>query len=300
MSNNCFIEFKNKKIEFIFENLEPSYNEIFPSLIFELSVRIENNDDHLEIRAINVEANVSLNEGSEEFFVGYTKSSYLHKWRDKSRLSLKMNIDHYILSQIEKKRNGKDLSFNLGIQFYAFDEDINNIGFYNRAISYIEIPQSTWINKILSKLNYKDVVLIELPKLEFPQLSMIIEQFDETWKKYSSNNIDDTLTNCRKILEYVSTYIRKKGFKTKKEVEENGIKTKKTVTDWNKFFNDDLKGDVIGTLFQKIIGFNSRGAHSSNILFQPNNAYFSLIQTHALVYYIISQLKIRESNHHIK
>jgi hypothetical protein len=64
----------------------------------------------------------------------------------------------------------------------------------------------------------------------------MIQKFDDTWKKYSSGEIDDVLTNCRRILEELSAYLKRKGFKKRVE-DENRPGKKKTVTDWEKFFS---------------------------------------------------------------
>ena len=78
------------------------------------------------------------------------------------------------------------------------------------------------------------------------------------------------------------------------EINENGTVKKKTITDWARFFQDDLRGDIIGSIYQKMFGFNVRGAHTANTLFQSSNAYFSIIQTYSIAYYIIARLN--ESN----
>jgi hypothetical protein len=57
------------------------------------------------------------------------------------------------------------------------------------------------------------------------------------------------------------------------------------------FFQDDLRGDIIGSIYKKMFGFNVKGAHASNSLFQSANAYFSIMQTYSIAYYIIARLK---------
>jgi len=65
----------------------------------------------------------------------------------------------------------------------------------------------------------------------------------------------------------------------------------KIVPDWKKFFDNEDKGDIVGTIIQKTYGFTAHGAHTGSILY-GNHAYFILLQTFSLIHIVISCLTL--------
>lgn len=114
------------------------------------------------------------------------------------------------------------------------------------------------------------------------------------WRSYSRGDMDDVLVKCRKALEQTSTYVKKVGFK-KKAVDKNGKDLGKIVPDWKKFFDNEDKGDIVGTIIQKTCGFTARGAHTGSIL-DGNHAYFILLQTLSLIHIVLSCLTLVHGN----
>ena len=160
-----------------------------------------------------------------------------------------------------------------------------------------EIPKSTWVEEILPALNYKSVTLIELPRLEHEELAKAIEKLDNAWKSYSSGEMDDVLTNCRKALEDTGRYLKKCGYVRQERVfdEKKGKEITVDYPDWKKFYDSDSNGEIIGTINKKMFGFVARGTHSGSIL-EMNYAYFALLQTFSLIHCIISRFKMIEDN----
>ena len=87
---------------------------------------------------------------------------------DNSSLIFCLTVDNYTLSQIEKIRRGNNLSMELYLQFQAFVEgNPATIQPYKIPLKGITIPKSTWVEDILPRLDYKNVALVEIPKLEY-------------------------------------------------------------------------------------------------------------------------------------
>jgi hypothetical protein len=98
------------------------------------------------------------------------------------------------------------------------------------------------------------------------------------------------LVKCRKALEETTSYVKKLGFK-KKELNDKGQPTGKIIPDWERFFKDKDKGDIIGKILQKAYGFTGPGSHTGSIL-NSNHAYFILLQTFSLIQIVISRLTL--------
>ena len=140
---------------------------------------------------------------------------------------------------------------------------------------------------ILPHLNYKNVSLIEIQQLEYPEFKATIDKLNLAWHKFSMGDYDDVLVKCRSILEDLSGLIKKQGFET----ERTNDKGEKIMSpDWKKFFGNEDRASIIGTIVQKLSGFVVRGAHTGSVIGR-DEAYFAILQTFSLCNYIVSILK---------
>jgi hypothetical protein len=290
--NNCRVEILGHQIEFEYQKIEVEPNRISPTLIFVFKGGVPRLELGKTITIFNLGAEISINTNSKEMIVGYANSINLHELSSNyDYLYLYLQIDNYILSQIEKIRNGNDLSLNFNIKCMEFNFVSNNKGQGNGSIKGIRIPKSDWIDKILNKLNYKMVSLIELPKLNFVGLNNVFEKIDSAFNNYSSGDVSNVLTNCRYVLETLDNYIRKDMKLEKIKTLDNGRKI--PIPDWKKFFNDDTKGMVVEKIFREVYTFNSVGGpHPSREHILPiDNAYFAILQVYSIAFIVISRLK---------
>ena len=227
--------------------------------------------------------------------IGQAKSKTLQQeWKanDYSDLTFLLKLDNYSLLQIEKIRNGSDLQliFDMKFQAWGVDDPTTMMSQYSSHIEE-QIPKSKWIETILTKLNYKNVALIELPQLQYPELNRAIDMLNLAWKGYSRGDMDDVLLKCRKAIEEVTTRVKKAGFK-KRSLDKDGKPTgRDMVPDWEKFFDSENKGDIIGTILKKAYGFTGSGAHTGSIL-DANHAYFILLQAFSLTHLVISRFNL--------
>ena len=199
--------------------------------------------------------------------------------------SLYIDLDHYRLAQIEKVREGGDLQARIDIFFVTEIQQQPPVK-HSETISFnVRIAKSDWVEKILPQLKYKEVSLIELPKIEKPEFSDIIARINEAWRLYSMGDYDKVLTECRKAMEGLTTIIKSKGLQ--KEIEEGGERRK--VPDWEKALGHKEMGNIIESIVQKFFGFLAPGSHYGKSI-NKEDAELAIMSTHALINFIAKKL----------
>jgi hypothetical protein len=197
-----------------------------------------------------------------------------------------IDLDHYRLSQLEKIREGKDLQMCVDLFLIVeLQREPPSMCPIQFPSLYIEVPKSDWVEKILPQLKYKEVSLIELPKLDGPEFSNIIAEIDKAWKMYSMGEYKDVLTKCRIAIEGLTSVVKSRGFH--KEVEEEG--KKKTVPDWERALGHEKMGDLMRSFIQKLYDFLSPGSHYGKSI-DRGDAELAIMMTHALINFCTKKL----------
>jgi len=198
---------------------------------------------------------------------------------------LYIDLDHYRLAQIEKVREGRDLQACIDISFVA-ELQQQPLVRHTAAVSLgVRIPKSDWVEVILPQLKYKEVSLIEIPKIEKPEFSDIIARINDAWKLYSMGEYDKVLTECRKAMEGLTTILKNKGFQ--KEIEEEG--KKRVVPNWEKVLGNKEIGNIMEGFVQKLFGFLAPGSHYGKSI-NKEDAELAIMSTHALVNFVAKKL----------
>ena len=187
-------------------------------------------------------------------------------------------LDPYGLKKIEELRENGDIVFN--IYCYATILDQQSKRYTCTSNFEGKIAKSDWVEKFLQAFRYKDVVLLEVPKLDFPELTKATELLSDAWKKKSMGQFTDVLVDCRRALEFITSEVKKRGFIT-----EDGN------PDWNKFLGNKDLGEIIGTIIQKLSGYIAPGAHYGKI-FNIEDADYALMITHAIANYVLHKLEL--------
>jgi hypothetical protein len=71
---------------------------------------------------------------------------------------------------------------------------------YKIHLQDITVAKSTWIEDVLPRLNYKNVALVEIPKLKYEKLNEAVNALNRAWKSYSMGDMSNILVECRKTL----------------------------------------------------------------------------------------------------
>jgi len=197
-------------------------------------------------------------------------------------------LDHYRLAQVEKIREGGDLLILMELSFIINIYSFGNLA--TRLPSSVSIdgriPKSDWVERVLPQLKFKDVSLIEIPKIENPEFSEVVGEINDAWKQYSMGEYDKVLTGCRKAMEALGDIVKDKGFK-KEATDEKG--EKKTVPDWEKAVDDEKIGKIIADFVQKLFGFLAPGSHYGKSI-NREDAELAILNTHALANYVARKL----------
>ncbi|MFZ0514438.1 MAG: hypothetical protein WAM14_22730 [Candidatus Nitrosopolaris sp.] len=291
------MEFVGQQFDIKFESIVAKRDWILPTLELKFersSGRIVNQpeQDYI-ITNLNIQASIKKDDSSI-VTIGHTKSISLQQtWSTKppsntSDLIFDLAFDNYTLSQIEKIRRGGKLSLYIRLSFQAFPVgDPKEMEQYCHTIE-TEIAKSTWVEDILPRLDYKNVALVEIPKLEYEKLNEAINALNFAWKSYSMGDTSDVLVECRKTLEAVGNQVKKAGFR---KMDDEG----KPRPDWKRFFDSDSKGGAVKSIVQAIFSIVVSGAHVGDPL-EMYHAYFALLQAFSVTQIVISRFKMIESN----
>ena len=196
-----------------------------------------------------------------------------------------MDLDYYRLSQIEKIREGGDLQFYIILSFIAEVQKPSPTKRSGTVRLKGRISKSDWVETFLPQLRYKDVSLIEIPKIDKPGFEDIVSRINEAWRHYFRGEYDRTLVECRKAIEGLTTLVRNLGFE--REISDN--EKRKVVPDWKKALGHKKIGEIIETLVQKHYGFLSPGAHYNKSI-NKEDAELAIMITHGLVNFISKKL----------
>jgi hypothetical protein len=290
------------EINFVDLNAREDYLLSTVELILERSSRQKEGEDPKDNIVVNQSMQVSIKKGVySSIVIGNAKSEHLQqKWgikppENKSSLVFYLTVDNYTLSQIEKIRGEGDLYLSLLLQFQAFvSENPEKIQPHKITLENILIYKSKWVENVLSRLNYKNVALVEIPKLQYEKLDKAINLLNLAWKSYSTGDTDQVLVNCRKALEAIGQQVKKAGFeKEDEEIDKKGQKYTSKRPDWKKFFDSNSKGEIVKTITQKMFDFVAPGAHIASIL-EMNHACFAVLQVFSLTHVVISRFKMME------
>ena len=195
-------------------------------------------------------------------------------------------LDHYGLGQIEKLREGKDLTFRVEGSFIGENrqqpQSWTSAGF---SLDF-RMPKSDWVENVLHRLKYRDVMLLEIPRFLEPQFEDVATYINDAWRQYSRGEYDKVLTECRKALETLKKKIMAQGFE-KEIVDDQG--TKKKILDWDKLLGSSDMGDIVGSINQKLWGFVAPGAHAGKAI-NREDADFALMTTHAMIDIVVKKL----------
>ena len=232
---------------------------------------------------------VGIRQGMNSSFVGnlFIDPPYVRLYGTSNvRLRTFLDLDFYRLAQIEKLREGKDLSLYInGKCFAVMDQPQKTEKNQQNFQLNIRIHKSQWVEDILDKVGFKDVSLLEIPRLTQDENNTIAKCIDSAWKQYMMGEYDKVLGDCRKALEGISGVVKKQGFE--KTIEQEGKKPRQ-VPDWEKYFDHKDMGDIFGTMFQKMSGFLAPGAHYGKSI-NKEDADLALMVTHSMVNFIMKK-----------
>ena len=171
-------------------------------------------------------------------------------------------LDYFMLKKIEEFREDGDVFYNLTGNFIGTYYSQNNVAAHfvvTSASTDVRISKSDWVEKFLPHFDYKEVSLLEIPKIPFNNFEKIGNHLNSAWKQKHMGHYDKVLLDCRKAIEALRIVVRESGF-----VDESNEKGDKP--DWNSLFNSRKVGNIFKKIDQQIWRFSSIGAHTGKAI----------------------------------
>jgi len=283
----------NSTLHFEYKNIAPEELSVVPRLNFDVGVtyitKAEGHHYAVELSYAPSKLKI-ISKGEQSIYasslVQDSQSSFMAP-STQTTIRFYAELDHYRLAQVEKIREGGDLQILMELSFII---NMYSSGYPARQFSSVSIdvriPKSDWVERILPRLKFKDVSLIEIPKIENPEFSDVVGEINDAWKQYSMGEYDKVLTGCRKAMEALGEIVKDKGFK-KETMDEKG--EKKTVPDWEKAVGDEEIGEIITVFVKKLFGFLAPGSHHGKSI-NREDAELAILNTHALANYVARKL----------
>jgi hypothetical protein len=267
------------RFEVSVDNMRPDSMSIYPAFIFTLKF---SHKSVQSFKIIDLIFNFGINKQGwhylgplifEEPFIAL--SEQISRF-----ISARLTLDPYGLKKIEELRENDDIRFRIFCNAVILDQGPKRF----TASSSFEgkIAKSDWVERFLPAFGYKEVILLEIPKLNFPEFKKITDHLNDAWKKLSMGEYNIVLNCCRKTIEEIGKIVREKGYETKDE--EGDV-----IPDWSSFFGNDELGDIVGTINKKIYGFTWPGAHAGKSV-NKEEADYALMVTHAIANLVIKRM----------
>jgi hypothetical protein len=279
------------RLRFTYRSITPETLTIVPRLRFDIDVHhaVQPGQPayNITLSYARSELKIISKEGSPIYACMLVPDQPLYTLPPASSISSRLyaDFDHYRLAQIEKMREGKDIQIQVELAFIAEVQQQPPTKQSGIVSIRERIPKSDWVEIHLPQLRFKDVVLLEVPKIEKPEFGEVISKINEAWKQYSMGEYDKVLTECRKAMEALTTIMKNKGFQ--KEITDE--KGKRVVPDWEKVLAHKEMGDIIEAFVQKLFGFLAPGSHYGKSI-NREDAELAIMNTHALVNYMVKKL----------
>jgi hypothetical protein len=181
-----------------------------------------------------------------------------------------LDLDYYVISELEKFREGKDLELRIILRFVAKAQTPQQFSICPQMSLPVRISKSDWVEQYLPQMKFRDVLLLEFPKLDGTDFKEAVDHLNNAWKQHGFGEYDKVLEECRKTLEKTKELLKKKGLLKEDEV------------DWKWILQSDRASEYVSNVYKNVWGYNSQGAHIGKSI-NREDADFALLTTHALL-----------------
>jgi hypothetical protein len=230
-----------------YQSLNVPENSIRPRVLFALTATVMAQGSYpLDLEFLPSE--LQLNNG---FYVGtlmpqnyYGASAPLN---NPLPYTFGLDLDYYVISQLEKFRDSKDLQLQMILRFIAKGQMPQPFLTFPQVNLPIRIPKSDWVEVYLPKLKFRDVLLLEFPKLDGSNFKEAVDHLNNAWKQYGFGEYDKVLEECRKTLETAKELVKKKGMLKEDEV------------DWKQILQSERVGEYVSNVQKKCLGIQFSG-----------------------------------------
>ena len=267
-------------------------NSIYPKLNFNLkfSVHTGNYKDSAKLSNLIAKLYILSGDRRTQIFVGnmFLDNPFLKLMGGDANYNFYSVIDYNILKQLEKLRNGDNLVIRVEIKFEYSAETYREGSVQpnlqeNQTFTNVDytIPKSTWVENILNALNYKEVFLVEMPKLNVATWPDLVNYINYGWRDLANGDYPNVLSNCQRALEKIKTVVKE----TKPELISSGK------IDFGAIYTDSsTSADAIDTIYIKLWTFLQPGGRHIGRTINREDAEFAFFTTYNVINIIIKNL----------
>ncbi len=154
----------------------------------------------------------STNEKIGDLKCLFPSSPVNNKYNNEVSITVFCVIDLFRFKKLEEKRKG-DIRFFFKFQVYIYEVLGNGryVSQNNNFIADYLIPQSVWVNDVLSKLNFGKYELFEVPipeKTVAEEFTAIMKRLESARSLFNRGDYEQTVTECRKVVEHIPTMFK--------------------------------------------------------------------------------------------
>lgn len=275
-------------LKFRIVEISPDPHAIYPRLRVKVNVRAENvnpQGEYIGLEDLKLDLSV-LNEGGTETHLPTANSEqglYLAYTMENS-IQFHLDLDYLGLAQIEKIRNNKDLRLRAKLYFTSeipSQYKYKNSGF--QPLPDYPIPKSTWIEHILSAFNFKNVFLLELPKLiENADTTKVSVHLNNALDKLSSGDYTGVLIDCHKALEETKALAKSRDYVK--------VINDKEKIDFGKFTDTGKIKEALENVWTGVWNFPQPGGRHIGRDRSKEDAQFAILTTFGFVDLIVNSM----------
>ncbi|MEM0143592.1 MAG: hypothetical protein QXL94_06540 [Candidatus Parvarchaeum sp.] len=288
------------QLKFQIVKIDADTHSIYPRLIILVNFRAEqgspiirakegsSEDNHIDLDDLKLDMSILNEEGVEIHLpAANCEQGLVYAFFTEQSMQFHLDLDYFGLSQIEKLRNGKDLILKVKLSFTSYIP--SQYKYKNPSSQQLQdyiITKSVWIEHILSAFNFKNVFLLELPKLkENTDTAELAIHLNNALTKLSSGDYPSVLIDCQKALEATKALAKAKGYT---RTAENGQEK----IDFDKFTNIETIKDALENAWKSIWAFTQPGGRHIGGSRSKEEAQFEILATYGLVNLVIENMLV--------
>ena len=271
-----------------------------PFFIVNLRVKTNNLQNNSYAEITDARGKLYVIKGSKEFELGDIRfeDRLIVRQEYEMHAIARVRVTPYVFHKIEDLRNGDEMYFRANLIFGTAIVRLNNIE--SQATLQFNVyptnqwlyPKSEWV-KDLNTTDFHKIELIEIPKIEFPELpltSNIMRFVEDAKTSMNEGKHGDVLSKCRKALDALDGGIDEWG----KKLELNDKENSKREQILTKLFGEKEKAKRFNEIKNKFHSYLSLDPHEpqyKGIEFTREDAKFVLVTSITIINNVLQHMK---------
>lgn len=180
------------------------------------------------------------------------------------------SIDHYGLATVERLRANQGLVLLANIS--CSGQVTGQQPSFQNATYQTRIPKSDWVETLLVAFQFKQVFLLELPKIGYTDYNPVANLLEEATKKLAMGDYPEVLVQCQKALEKTKEVAKSRGL-----LKDNDIDFSKLIPD------SSTAAESLDAIWRKLTLFFQGGGRHIGRNINKEDAEFAILVTYGLI-----------------